>query len=70
MPEENGESEIFNGEKYLVFTILGKFYTFPSRIISEVTTFDTVYPLPLVPEYVMGIINRYSAPCSSFNRSD
>ncbi|WP_010256748.1 chemotaxis protein CheW [Treponema primitia] len=62
MPEENGESEVFNGEKYLVFTILGKFYTFPSRIISEVTAFDTVYPLPLVPEYVMGIINRYSAP--------
>ncbi|MDR2078964.1 MAG: chemotaxis protein CheW, partial [Treponema sp.] len=27
-----------------------------------VTAFDTVYPLPLVPEYVMGIINRYSAP--------
>jgi purine-binding chemotaxis protein CheW len=41
---------------------LGKFYTFPSRIISEVTAFDTVYPLPLLPEYVIGIINRYSAP--------
>jgi purine-binding chemotaxis protein CheW len=62
MPDEHEESEVFNGEKYLIFTILGKFYTFPSRIISEVTAFDTVYPLPLVPEYVMGIINRYSAP--------
>ncbi|AEF84213.1 conserved hypothetical protein [Treponema primitia ZAS-2] len=62
MPETNEETEVFNGEKYLIFTILGKFYTFPSRIISEVTAFDTVYPLPLLPEYVMGIINRYSAP--------
>jgi purine-binding chemotaxis protein CheW len=62
MPDENEESEVFNGEKYLIFTILGKFYTFPSRIISEVTAFDMVYPLPLVPEYMLGIINRYSAP--------
>jgi purine-binding chemotaxis protein CheW len=62
MPEVNEEADVFNGEKYLIFTILGKFYTFPSRIISEVTAFDTVYPLPLLPEYVIGIINRYSAP--------
>jgi purine-binding chemotaxis protein CheW len=62
MPEVNGDTEVFNGEKYLIFMILGKLYTFPSRIISEVTAFDTVYPLPLLPDYVMGIINRYSAP--------
>jgi purine-binding chemotaxis protein CheW len=51
-----------NTEKYLIFTILGKFYTFPSRFISEVTAFDHVYPLPLLPGYVRGIINRYSVP--------
>jgi purine-binding chemotaxis protein CheW len=49
-------------EKYLIFTIQGKYYTFPSKIISEVTAFDRVYPLPLVPDYVCGLINRYSAP--------
>jgi purine-binding chemotaxis protein CheW len=49
-------------EKFLVFTILDRFYTFPSRFISEVAAFDRVYPLPLMPEYVMGIINRYSVP--------
>jgi purine-binding chemotaxis protein CheW len=51
-----------NMEKYLIFTILGKHYTFPSRFISEVTAFDKVYPLPLLPEYVKGVINRYSVP--------
>jgi purine-binding chemotaxis protein CheW len=49
-------------EKFLIFTVLGKFYTFQTKIISEVTAFDRAYPLPLVPQYVIGLINRYSAP--------
>jgi purine-binding chemotaxis protein CheW len=62
MAGELEEAEVFNGEKYLIFTILGRHYTFPSRFISEVTVFDKAYPLPLLPDYVIGIINRYSAP--------
>ncbi|MDR2102409.1 MAG: chemotaxis protein CheW [Treponema sp.] len=62
MPEEYQDAAAVNTEKYLIFTILGKHYTFPSRFISEVTAFDKVYPLPLLPEYVRGIINRYSVP--------
>ncbi|MDR2102663.1 MAG: chemotaxis protein CheW [Treponema sp.] len=62
MPEEYQDAAAANTEKYLIFTILGKHYTFPSRFISEVTAFDKVYPLPLLPEYVRGIINRYSVP--------
>jgi len=50
------------GEKHLIFTILGKYYTFPSRFIGEVTAFERVYPLPLLPDYIQGIINRYSTP--------
>jgi purine-binding chemotaxis protein CheW len=49
-------------EKFLIFAISGRLYTFPSRFIGEVAAFDRVYPLPLMPEYVMGIINRYSVP--------
>jgi purine-binding chemotaxis protein CheW len=56
------KTEVFDGEKYLIFTILGKLYSFPSRVIGEVALFDTAYPLPLLPEYVLGIINRYSIP--------
>ncbi|MDR2402852.1 MAG: chemotaxis protein CheW [Spirochaetaceae bacterium] len=62
MPEVYQDMAASNMEKYLIFTILGKHYTFPSRFISEVTAFDKVYPLPLLPEYVKGVINRYSVP--------
>ena len=49
-------------EKYLVFTVKEKQYALPSKIISEVTALEKVFPLPLVPDYVRGIINRYSIP--------
>ena len=47
-------------EKYLIFTIENKRYALPSKIISEVAVLEKVFPLPLVPDYVKGIINRYS----------
>jgi purine-binding chemotaxis protein CheW len=49
-------------EKYLIFTVQGRHYTLPSKLISEVAAVEKVFPLPLVPDYVRGIINRYSAP--------
>jgi purine-binding chemotaxis protein CheW len=49
-------------EKYLIFSVLEKRYAIPARIISEVTVLEKVFPLPLVPDYVLGIINRYSVP--------
>ena len=61
-PEDN-----LNTEKYLIFSILGKHYTFPSSYISEIAVFETVYPLPLMPDYVLGIINRYSVPYVLFD---
>jgi len=51
-----------NDEKYLIFSILDRRYAIPSRFISELALFDAVYPLPLVPDYMLGIINRYSIP--------
>ena len=49
-------------EKYLIFTVRNTWYALPSKIISEVATLEKVFPLPLVPDYVRGIINRYSVP--------
>jgi len=49
-------------EKYLVFALGDKQYALPSKIISEVAAVEKVFPLPLVPDYVCGIINRYSIP--------
>jgi purine-binding chemotaxis protein CheW len=54
-------------EKFLIFSILGNYYTFPSKVIGEIALFDAVYPLPLVPDYVLGIINRYSVPYVLFD---
>ena len=61
-PVENTVSENTPEEKYLIFTIQEKRYALPSKIISEVAALEKVFPLPLVPDYVQGIINRYSVP--------
>ena len=50
------------GEKHLIFTIQDRRYALPSKIINEVEVLEKVFPLPLVPEYVRGFINRYSIP--------
>lgn len=61
------ETESANYEKYLIFSILDKQYSFPSRQIGEIALFDAVYPLPLMPPYVLGVINRYSVPYALFD---
>jgi len=60
-------NENINSEKYLIFSIADKFYCFPSRMISGISLFETVYPLPLVPSWVLGVINRYSVPYALFD---
>ena len=58
--ETIAESTLY--EKYIVFVIREKWYALPSGIISEVAALEKVFPLPLVPDYVRGIIDRYSVP--------
>jgi purine-binding chemotaxis protein CheW len=60
-------NDISNSEKYLIFTIFDKLYCFPSRFIGEIALFETVYPLPLMPPYVPGVVNRYSIPYALFD---
>ncbi|MDR0600580.1 MAG: chemotaxis protein CheW [Treponema sp.] len=59
-PGETGGGD--GTEKYLIFMIQDGLYALPSRLIGEVTVFEKAFPLPLVPGYVRGIINRYSVP--------
>ena len=49
-------------EKYLIFSIRDKLYALPSVTINEVAVLEKAFPMPLVPAYVRGIINRYSIP--------
>ena len=51
-----------NTEKFLIFTVQDKRYALLSKTISEVASLEKVFPLPLVPDYVRGVINRYSVP--------
>jgi purine-binding chemotaxis protein CheW len=61
------EKENAKDEKHLIFSIIGRQFSLKSRFISEITLFDTVYPLPLMPAYVLGVINRYSIPYALFD---
>ena len=59
--------EYINSEKYMIFSILNKYYGIPSKYISGISLFETVYPLPLMPSYVLVVINRYSVPYALFD---
>jgi purine-binding chemotaxis protein CheW len=61
------EEQDVNTEKHLVFSIMDKLYSFPSRIIGEIVLFDAVYPLPLMPPFLLGVVNRYSIPYALFD---
>ena len=61
------QPENVNCEKFLVFSILNKLFCFPSSMISEIALFETVYPLPLLPPFILGVVNRYSVPYALFD---
>jgi purine-binding chemotaxis protein CheW len=61
---EAGSAEGASGltEKYLIFTVRDRKYALPSKLIGEVSALEKIFPLPLLPGYIQGIINRYSIP--------
>jgi chemotaxis signal transduction protein len=67
MPETAEMTGSANEEKYLIFSIFDRLYAFPAQIIGEVANCDPVYPLPLLPSCVLGVINRYSIPYALFD---
>jgi len=67
MPETAEMSDNANSEKYLIFSLFERLYAFPAQDVGEVAKCDPVYSLPLLPSYVLGIINRYSIPYALFD---
>jgi len=67
MPETTQTQNNDHEEKYLIFSIFGRQYAFPAQIIGEVANCNPLYPLPLLPPYVLGVINRYSIPYALFD---
>jgi chemotaxis signal transduction protein len=53
--------------KYLIFSISDRHYAFPADVVGEVANCDPVFPLPLLPSFVFGFINRYSVPYALFD---
>lgn len=45
------------GEEMLTFRLGDNCYALPVRYVREVRNFDTVTPLPSVPEWILGLIN-------------
>jgi chemotaxis signal transduction protein len=67
MPETAKMPDSANSEKYLVFSIFNRQYAFPAQVIGEVASCEPLYQLPLLPSYVLGVINRYSLPYALFD---
>lgn len=47
---------------WLIFTIGKKLYALPSNDVKEILRDSSVYPLPFVPPYINGVLNRYGDP--------
>ena len=51
-----------NQSIWLIFTIGEKRFAIPAETVKEILRDATVFPLPFVPSYVDGILNRYGDP--------
>jgi len=63
----NKEEKVNKHETWLIFTIGessdGKnLYAIPAESVREILRDATVFPLPFVPPYVDGVLNRYGDP--------
>ena len=62
---ETAENAI--SEKYLIFAVSDRQYAFPAQVIGEVANCEPFFPLPLLPSYALGVIDRYSVPYALFD---
>ena len=67
MPETEVITDNAQSDKYLIFSVFDRQYAFPAQVIGEVADCNPLYQLPLLPSYVLGVINRYSIPYALFD---
>ena len=65
--EEQVESVAEETVMWLVFAIGNEPFAIPSSEVGEIIRDVTVYPLPFLPAYVDGVINRRGDPCAVIN---
>jgi len=65
--EKNASQQVEKKATWLIFTIGNQadgknLYAIPSGYVKEILRDATIFPLPFVPPYVNGILNRYGDP--------
>ena len=51
-------------DTYLIFSVNERLFAFPSCQVKEILKDAQVFPIPFVPSYIKGILNRYGDPYS------
>ena len=49
-------------ETYLIFSVNESLFAFPSCDVKEILKDSQVFPVPFVPSYIKGVLNRYGDP--------
>ena len=60
--EKTEEKQKEKKDIWLIFTIGEKRFAIPAENVKEILRDATVFPLPFVPPYVDGVLNRYGDP--------
>ena len=60
--DELDEIQDVESQTYLVFSINSKKYGVSSNLVRELLRDVDVFPLPFVPAYIDGVLNRYGDP--------
>ena len=60
--EIKSEKQVENNATWLIFTIGEKRFAIPAENVKEILRDAIVFPLPFVPDYVDGVLNRYGEP--------
>ncbi len=65
--EESKKKKVENKSTWLIFTIGNdadskNLYAIPAENVREILRDATVFPLPFVPSYINGVLNRYGDP--------
>jgi len=47
---------------WLIFSVNTAKYALPSALVQEIVTDEKIFPLPFVPDFVAGLINRHGEP--------
>lgn len=62
LSQENIEKVDVKKSTWLVFSIESKLYALPAGGVKEILRDTPIFPLPFVPDYIKGVVNRYGDP--------